>query len=124
VADQTAAAAKAAKQERVRESMRAVLTDVASRNATITYADLALAVFGPGVPARSPALMRVLGRVCDDEDARTGVRLAAVVVRADTGMPGEGYFTWAASLGSDVSDRAVAWRADVEAVWRSYGGPS
>jgi len=124
VADQTAAAAKAEKQERVRESMRAVLTDVAARGATITYADLALAVFGPGIPARSPALMRVLGRVCDDEDARTGVRLAAVVVRADTGMPGDGYFTWAASLGSDVSDRAVAWRADVEAVWRAYGGPS
>jgi len=124
VANESAAAAKAAKQERTRESMRDVLTDVAARGATITYADLALAVFGPGVPARSPALMRVLGRVCDEEDARTGARLAAVVVRADTGMPGDGYFTWAASLGTDVSDRAAAWRTDVEMVWRAYGGPS
>lgn len=109
-----------ARRHRWEASMTEVLVDVASARSTITYGELATRVFGHGFPARSPLLMRVLGDVCDAEDSRTGVRLAAVVVRADTGMPGEGYFTWRASEGA-AGARAELWRADVEQVWDAYG---
>lgn len=67
--------------------------------------------------------MDLLGEVDDEEERATGVMIASLVVRADTGMPGEGYWVFARDvLHRDVSDRAGFWRAEVEAVRAAYGG--
>lgn len=47
--------------------------------------------------------------------------VASLVVRADSGMPGEGYFHFAAEeLGRPIGDREAFWRVEVERVWEAY----
>jgi hypothetical protein len=65
--------------------------------------------------------MDLLGEVDTDADARLGCMVASLVVRADTGMPGEGYFHFAAQeLGRPISDPREFWLLEVERVWDAY----
>lgn len=106
-----------------RTDMMRVLVEVAAAGQTITYSELAARVFDPLTSPRSPALHELLREVCTIEDGRTGLMLGSVVVRRDTGLPGAGYYRFAADvLGRDVSDGEAFWRAEVERVWKHYGG--
>ncbi len=51
--------------------------------------------------------------------------IASLVVRADTGMPGEGYFLFAAEeLGLPaLDDRRGFWEREVARVWDAYAMP-
>lgn len=101
--------------------LRALLTDAARARSTVTYGEAARVAFGGRFSARSGALMDLLGEVDTEEEAARGVMIASLVVRKDTGMPGDGYFAFAAyELGRDVSDRAVLWQTEAEAVWEAY----
>ena len=65
--------------------------------------------------------MDLLGEVDTEADARLGCMVASLVVRADTGMPGEGYFHFAAEqLGRPVAEKRAFWTAEVERVWAAY----
>jgi hypothetical protein len=76
---------------------------------------------GGRVSARSSALMDLLGEVDTEADARLGCMVASLVVRADTGMPGEGYFHFAShELGRPIGDQREFWEAEVERVWDAY----
>jgi hypothetical protein len=79
--------------------------------------DIAVARFRP----YSWALMALIDEVCAEEDERTGASLATLVVRRDTGMPGEGYFAWAEREGAEIGDREAFWQAQAERVWEAYG---
>ena len=75
----------------------------------------AASALGPG------ALMDLLGEVDAETDARRGIMIASLVVRADSGMPGEGYFVFAAEeLGRPIEDRRAFWEREVERVWAAY----
>lgn len=102
--------------ERAREAilLRARTAD------TITYAELAQAVGETGFRPRSWALMALLGEVCDAEDPVHDVWIASLVVRKDTGMPGDGYFAYAEQAGFEVGDRSRFWRERVQRVWNAY----
>lgn len=100
---------------------RDALHDTAVARRTITYGDLA-ALAGHGrLSARSSALMNVLEDACGPMDDRHGIVCASLVVRADTGMPGEGYFAWAAGTGRDMTDPRAVWLAEVHRVWDALG---
>jgi len=88
------------------DALRARLVDVAPRGATITYDELRadLAFEGDLVP-----LLRALS--IDEDDAGRGL-LSAVVVRADTRLPGTGWFRLAADRGRDGSEPLEMWRAE------------
>jgi hypothetical protein len=102
--------------------LTALLASAASRRSTVTYGEAARVAFDGRFSARSGALMDLLGDVDSVEDERRGVMVASLVVRADSGIPGDGYFAFAANeLGRDISDREAFWRSEVEAVWASYG---
>jgi hypothetical protein len=103
-----------------RARARAALLARARARGTITYSELAQAVSDTGFRPRSWALMALLGEVCRDEDPIHGVWTASLVVRKDTGMPGDGYFGYAEREGFDVSDRAELWRWNVQRVWDAY----
>ena len=106
-----------------RESLRGLLRHVARSRSTVTYAEAANVAFEGRFSARSGALMDLLGDVDDEEERAVGVMIASLVVRADTGMPGEGYWTFARDvLHRDISDREAFWRAEVDAVYAAYGG--
>jgi hypothetical protein len=103
-----------------RERARAAMLARARAGATITYAELAQAVAETGFRPRSWALMALLGEVCECEDPVYDVWVASLVVRKDTGMPGDGYFAYAEREGLDVSDREAFWRDRVQQVWNAY----
>ena len=103
-----------------REHARAAILSRARSRATITYAELAQAVSETGFRPRSWALMALLGEVCDAEDPVRDVWIASLVVRKDTGIPGDGYFAFAEREGFDTSERAAFWRAQAQRVWNAY----
>ena len=74
--------------------------------------------------ARSSALMDLLGDVDARTDAGSGIMIASLVVRADSGIPGEGYFHYAREeLGRPIGDHRAFWEAEVGRVWAAYGPP-
>lgn len=98
-------------------SAREVLCQTAAARGTITYGDLAASAGHTKLPARSSALMRLLDEACGPLDSRYGIVTASLVVRADSGMPGEGYFEWAAMSGRDMTDPRAMWLAEVHRAW-------
>lgn len=106
-----------------KRKLRLMLVDAAAQRATVTYSDVAVRVFGGRVPARSRLIMDLLGEVDDEEYAARGIVIASLVVRADDGIPGAGYFTFIAErFGCDVSDPRRAWQQQAERVWDAYAG--
>ncbi len=104
-----------------RERLLSLLVAAAQQRSTVTYADAAAVAFAGRFSARSGALMDLLGEVDESIDAEKGVMIASLVVRKDTGMPGEGYFAFARDrLGRDVSDAAGFWSAEATRVWDAY----
>lgn len=109
--------------EDARTRLHELLISAASSRSTVTYGEVARVAFLGRFSARSGALMDLLGEVDDQAHRERGIMIASLVVRADTGMPGDGYFTFAqGELGLSVSDRARFWRDEAEKVWRAYAG--
>ncbi len=107
----------------LKRSLREMLVDAARIRATVTYADVAFRVFEGLVPARSRLIMDLLSEVDSEVEAERGVIIATLVVRADTGLPGAGYFTFIADrFGRDISDPAAAWHAEAERVYAAFAG--
>lgn len=103
------------------ERLRSLLFEVAARRSTVTYGEVARRVFDGRFSARSGALMDLLGRVDTEEAAASGTVIASLVVRKDTGIPGDGYFAFVeGELGRPVGDRAAFWRCEAERVWSAY----
>lgn len=106
-----------------KESLRGLLQHAARSRSTVTYAEAANVAFEGRFSPRSGALMDLLGDVDEEEERALGVMIASLVVRADTGMPGEGYWTFARDvMRRDVSDREALWRTEVDAVYAAYEG--
>ncbi len=103
-----------------RETMHHTLIEVARERRTITYGDLARVATGGRLSARSGGLMALLDEACSAEESGRGLVLASVVVRQDTGVPGDGYFAWFAAAGRDVSDRFGLWGTEVSRVYDAY----
>ena len=100
--------------------MRRALVEVAEARTTITYGELVTRVAPGRLSARSAGLGVLLGEICAIEDEARGIMLGSVVVRAESGVPGKGYFRHAAELGRNVREPSVFWQAEVEWVWNSY----
>ena len=107
--------------ERAKAEADAVLRAYARRRRTTTYGEVCRSITAIGLKPRSWAMMAFLDEVCAEADAAHDIVLATLVVRADTGRPGEGYFRHAARCGHDVSDQDAFWRAAAERVFAALG---
>lgn len=104
-----------------RSRLDSLLAEVATARSTVTYGEVAQRVFDGRVSARSGALMDLLGEVDRETQRVRDVMVASLVVRADSGMPGEGYFVFAQEeLGRAITDRTAFWKAEVERVWDAF----
>lgn len=105
-----------------RRELSELLAETAAARSTVTYGEVARRAMGGRVSARSAALMDLLGEVDAQTEAERGIMIASLVVRADTGMPGEGYFHFAAEeLGREArEDPRAFWCREVERVWDAY----
>ncbi len=98
-----------------------LLAEVAAARSTVTYGEVAQRVFDGRVSARSGALMDLLGDIDLMAERSRGIIIASLVVRADSGIPGEGYFIFAQEeLGRAITDRREFWCGEVERVWDSF----
>ena len=105
-----------------RSALEVLLAETAVARSTVTYGEVARRVFDGRVSARSSAIMSLLGEVDTAAEAEHGIMIASLVVRADTGMPGDGYFIFAAEeLGlRALDDRRTFWEREVARVWDAY----
>jgi len=108
--------------ERAKAEADAVLRECARKHRTTTYGELCRSITAIALKPRSWAMMAFLDEVCAEADAAHSIVLATLVVRADTGRPGEGYFRHAARCGHDVSDPDAFWRSEAERVFAALGG--
>jgi hypothetical protein len=108
-----------------RVALERLLAETAAARSTVTYGEVARRVFDGRVSARSSALMALLGEVDTVAEQERGIMIASLVVRADTGMPGDGYFLFAAEeLGLPaLDDRREFWEIEVARVWDAYAVP-
>ena len=98
------------------------LKGVARSKSVITYSDIASLV---GVDIRTSLGRREIGRliaeVCAHEVAHGRPMLGSVVVRKDTGMPGDGYFKGTCRLGQfdadGQKDKRAFWSEEMERVY-------
>lgn len=107
--------------ERAKAEADAVLRIHARQRRTITYGELCRSITTIALKPRSWAMMAFLNEVCAEADKAHDIVLATLVVRADTGRPGEGYFRHAARCGHNVSDPDAFWRAEAERVFAALG---
>lgn len=106
--------------ETAKAQAEAAVVERARRRSTITYSELCAAIPVARFKPYSWRLMALLDEVCAEEDAAYGIILATLVVRADSGRPGDGYFRALEWLGADVSEREAVWLAEAERVWSAY----
>jgi hypothetical protein len=106
--------------EAAKQQANALLAERARERRTITYAEICRSVDAIELKPRSWAIMGFLNEICTEADAKHGIMLASLVVRADTGMPGDGYFRNASRLGRDVTDSEAYWRSEVERIYAVY----
>jgi len=105
-----------------RREAREAIVHAARERTVVTYSGLCEAIQAATFRPYSWALMGLIDEACREEDEVHGVTTATLVVRKDSGRPGEGYFIWAERSGLDVSDREAFWSAEAERVWRAYEG--
>ena len=104
-----------------RARLTVLLSEVAAARSTITYGEVAKRALDGRVSARSGVLMDLLGEVDSCTERSRGVMIASLVVRADSGMPGDGYFAFVEEeLGRAIADRAAFWQTEVERVWDEF----
>jgi hypothetical protein len=107
--------------ERAKLQAKDLLAACARRRETITYSGLCEGVTAVHLRPYSFAIVAFLNEICTEEDEAHGVMMASLVVRKDTGLPGDGYFRHAGRLGRDISDRESFWRSEAQHVWAAYG---
>lgn len=99
---------------------RDFLISRAQQRGTTTYSELCEVVSAVELRPYSFAMMAFLNEVCAEEDAAHGVMLASLVTRRDTGLPGNGYFKFAAGLGRDTFDREAFWHSEIERIYAAF----
>lgn len=104
----------------VRAEMVALLREIAAAGDTVSYG-----VFGgmlrEPIHHRNPLLYELLRDICYTERAAGRPNLCALVVRKSDGMPGKGFFEYAALHGDAVLDPRPYWARQVQACWDYYG---
>jgi hypothetical protein len=106
--------------ESARAQAEALLVERARQRRTVTYSELCASITVARFTPYSWRLIALLDEICSERDAERGIVLATLVVRRDSGRPGEGYFAHAARAGRDVADREGFWLAEAERAWSSY----
>jgi hypothetical protein len=82
---------------------------IVCRASTLSYSDLATRIRSITFDPHDRSFHHLLGQISVEEDAAGRGMLSALVVHKDDGMPGEGFFDLAQTLGRDVSDKIRCW---------------
>lgn len=100
----------------VLEEMRAILVHLAKQRKTISYSGLCALITTARVHHRAPYFHKLLDDLSRDDEAHGVPSLAALVVRKDSGIPGQGYFAIFHAQGGSPDELEAYWRGQFEAV--------
>ena len=106
--------------DRAKVEAKDFLIECARRRTTTSYSELCEKVTAIRLRPYSFAIVGFLNEICTEEDAAHGTMLASLVVRKDTGMPGDGYFGHADKLGRETAERRAFWEKEVQRIYREY----
>jgi hypothetical protein len=90
-----------------RKEIEQILRRTARNQTTTTYSAVVEEVTALTLRPDSEVLASLLDDISRDENNAGRGMLSAVVVHADDGLPGDGFFKLAKTLGRPVEDRAV-----------------
>jgi hypothetical protein len=107
------------KRKWLRGHAQTVLVEAASSKQTITYTELSERLPIHVLP-KSQAMSRMLSEISRRSYEEKKVLLSAVVVRAEDGVPGDGFWDLALELGEQVDDQAEFWERSLDAVYEAY----
>jgi len=99
--------------------MLALLRQIAANGDTVSYGEFGRMLSTP-LHHRNPALYDLLRDICYDERQAGRPNLCALVVRKSDGLPGKGFFEYAALTGDDVDDPQTYWQQVAGACWDYY----
>lgn len=102
--------------------IREILVQLAKDKETITYAGLCARLTTIHVHYHSHFFHRLLIAACEDADLAGEGRLCALVVTKQSGLPGGGFFRYAADSGDDVSDPLSYWRQVADELFMQWDG--
>jgi len=107
------------KREMAIEEIKQILIDHAKSCKLITYSKLSNQVKSIRLKPPFRPLYKILEEISIAEDKSGRGLLTALVVRKDTGLPGQGFFDLASSRGRDTTDKKKCWKDELKRVKQS-----
>jgi hypothetical protein len=98
------------------------MKEAARGETVVTYGQLVERIDARSFTPNHPALTELLCSISTAENRAGRGMLSAVVVRGDTGLPGDGFFKLAGKLGFKYEDERAFWeqeRAKVYVAWNA-----
>jgi hypothetical protein len=105
----------------LKEEMRDILIGVARTCSTITYSELAALIRTAHMHQRAPLFHKLIRDMDHDEDKAGRPSLAALVVRKDSGIPGQGFYAGASAPEGQTFDPQVYWQSEFDKVCEYWG---
>src|SRR4051794_24677909 len=99
------------------DETRILLVEIAEMETTATYSEVVGAIQAIKLEPDSYALFQLLDEVSKAEDESGRGLLSAVVVRADSNLPGTGFFELAKKSGRTFSDNVEFWVSELKRVY-------
>lgn len=100
----------------VLDEMRAILIHLAKQRQTVSYSALCQMITTASIHHRAPYFHKLLDQMSREDEAEGLPSLAALVVRKDSGIPGQGYFAIFKAEGGSPDELEAYWRTQFEAV--------
>lgn len=108
----------AARWNEAKAQVRAILIRLAElRSAPISYSALTAQIQAIHFHPQSQAFADLLSEISREEEQAGRRMLSALVVLADEGIPGSGFFELAELLGRDITDRDAMWVHEIAALY-------
>jgi hypothetical protein len=107
--------------------VRSILVEVAQRERTIFYSELVGEMKTINLEAHDQRLFALLGHVSQDEHELGHPLLSVIVVHKEgtkRGMPGDGFFVLAKSLGFDTRNKEKLWADETARVHGRWSKPA
>lgn len=106
----------------IKAEIQDILIGLAKLGRPISYSELAMQITTAYVHHRAPSFHNMLRELCADELDAGRPSLGVLVVKKQTGRCGNGFYSFAANRGEDVSDPEAYWQSEYERVcdyWRN-----
>lgn len=105
---------------RAQAQARAICVQTARAGTVVTYGQLVEGIDALSYTPNHPALTDLLCAISRKENHAGRGMLSSVVVRVDTGQPGEGFFTLATELGREYENEGAFWKQECAKVYRAW----